>query len=414
MVEFDGGGVFSYTFPDAGVWHYICQQHSGPATPTDSVSETNGYHHRDRWTLPLRGGNGHRRMIEISRARRPGPAPSTRCRRWSASRGSRPRIAILGDLDADGTAELIVAVPTADLAGHEAGAVAWVPSRRRSPRSAPRGRGRRGADRRGAAGSRGRRARRAGISTATATRTSRSARPTPRPPTIAEEGSSRTEAPPFAEIDRFDGGAEWGRIGERLFAAGDPDENGTDDLRGRALPDSGRRRPERDGSGSGTGRARRGWRVAFDPDEPRASRPVDGSRHRDARREAQPVPDVGRRRRDDLVLGAPASDTTSGAKPRAAPRTSSRSVRGGARAASPVFDETSALATIVGRDSAMRVSVVDRGARDRRGVHRSGGGRRARRGLRLRLARRRHDSDRRLRNPRNDAGRSVRTRRGRS
>jgi plastocyanin len=45
MHEFDGGGVFSYTFPDAGVWHYICQQHSGAATPTDSVHETNGYHH---------------------------------------------------------------------------------------------------------------------------------------------------------------------------------------------------------------------------------------------------------------------------------------------------------------------------------------------------------------------------------
>jgi enediyne biosynthesis protein E4 len=45
MHEFDGGGVFSYTFPDSGVWHYLCQQHSGAATPTDSVHETNGYHH---------------------------------------------------------------------------------------------------------------------------------------------------------------------------------------------------------------------------------------------------------------------------------------------------------------------------------------------------------------------------------
>ncbi len=45
MHEFDGGGVFSYTFPDDGVWHYICQQHSGVATPTDSVHETGHYHH---------------------------------------------------------------------------------------------------------------------------------------------------------------------------------------------------------------------------------------------------------------------------------------------------------------------------------------------------------------------------------
>jgi hypothetical protein len=46
---------------------------------------------RDRRTLPLHGGDGHRRMIEILACAAAWPAPSTRCRRWSANRGSRPR-----------------------------------------------------------------------------------------------------------------------------------------------------------------------------------------------------------------------------------------------------------------------------------------------------------------------------------
>src|SRR5205085_11312369 len=148
--------------------------------------------------------------------------------------GQPPEDAILGDLDGDGTTELIVAVPTADLAGHEAGAVAWVPlATTLAPLSlladeadalltgeAPQDHAGEALVVPGDLDGDGYADLAFGAPDATTA------------DAIAGGKVYVTYGgvPPFAEIDRFDGGAEWGRIGERLYAAGDPDENGTDDL----------------------------------------------------------------------------------------------------------------------------------------------------------------------------------------
>jgi hypothetical protein len=291
--------------------------------------------------------------------------------------GQPPEDAILGDLDGDGASELVVAVPSADLAGHEAGMVAWVPAPRDlAPLSlladnaalvltgeAPQ-------DHAGAAlviagdldgdgyddlaiGA-------PDASTASAVVAGKIY--------LAYGGAAL--AGPTASlgndaaadgIDRFDGGAEWGRIGERIFAGGDPDGNGTGDLLVGAPV------PTPDGE-TGTG-----WLGLVAPFERgvhgvlalrfgpglttseglAAAWLVEGTGTL-AGRSAAVVADTNGDGRDEIVLGAPGIEEAEGIEATRGAAflflgPSSDALSPPAKEA-PVFDEGSAVATVTGRD----------------------------------------------------------------
>ena len=275
--------------------------------------------------------------------------------------GQPPEDAILGDLDADGTTELIVAVPSADIAGHEAGAVAWVPlATTLAPLAlledeaaavltgeAPQDHAGTGLVVPGDLDGDGYADLAFGAPDATTADAIAGGKVY-----VAYGGAA-----PFGETDRFDGGAAWGRIGARLYAAGDPDGNGTDDLL------VGAPFPTPDGA-TGTGwlgliapmERGAGGVVTFDPDETptlglAAVWMVVGTETL-AGRSAFVVPDVDSDGRDDLVLGAPGvgQDEQSEATRGAAYLFPGPSAKALAQPQTPVFDETSAVATIVGRE----------------------------------------------------------------
>jgi hypothetical protein len=273
--------------------------------------------------------------------------------------GQPPEDAILGDLDADGIAELIVAVPSSDLAGHEAGAVAWIPLAATIAPLALL-------------------ADEAAVVLVGESPQDRAGRALVVPgdldgdgyPDLAFAAPDATTidaiaggkvyvayggATPLEAIDRFEGGVAWGRIGERLFAAGDPDANGTDDLLvGAPVP-------------TPDGETDTGWLglvapiergaggvLAFAPDETppqglAAVWMVAGTETL-AGRSAAVVPDADGDGRNDLVLGAPGvgheeqSEATRGAA-YLFPGPSAEAL-----AQPRVFDETSAVATIVGSE----------------------------------------------------------------
>jgi hypothetical protein len=270
--------------------------------------------------------------------------------------GQPPEDAILGDLDADGTDELIVAVPTADLAGHEAGAVAWVPlATTLAPLSLLKDEaqalltGEAPQDHAGTAvvvpgdlDGDGYADLAFGAPDATTAEAIAGGKVY-----VAYGG-----APPFSEIDRFDGGAEWGRIGERLYAAGDPDEDGRDDLF------VGAPYPTPDGV-TGTGwlglispvERGTGGILGFAPDGPPQGLAavwfVAGNGTL-AGRSAALVPDMDGDERDDLVLGAPGVGRDERSE---ATRGSAYVFSGPSTEAQPkAFDETSAIATIAGSE----------------------------------------------------------------
>lgn len=272
--------------------------------------------------------------------------------------GQPPEDAILGDLDGDGIVELLVAVPTADLAGHEAGAIAWVPLATTLAPLALLGdeaaavlTGEAPQDHAGTAlvvpgdlDGDGYADLAFGAPDATTADAIAGGKVY-----VAYGGAT-----PFAEIDRLDGGAEWGRIGERLYAAGDPDGDGADDLLvGAPYPTPvgvtgtgwlGLVAPVERGAGGV---------LAFAPDVPAqglaAVWMVAGTGTL-AGRSAAVVPDTDGDGRDDLVLGAPGvggdeqSEATRGAA-YVFPGPSEEAL-----AQAPVVDDTSAVATIVGRE----------------------------------------------------------------
>jgi plastocyanin len=44
MADLEGGGATTWTFPEPGLWHYLCVRHSGSGTHTDQVVQTTVQH----------------------------------------------------------------------------------------------------------------------------------------------------------------------------------------------------------------------------------------------------------------------------------------------------------------------------------------------------------------------------------
>ncbi len=291
--------------------------------------------------------------------------------------GQPPEDALLGDLDGDGTSELVVAVPSADLGGHEAGAIAFVSSPKTlAPLAlladeavlvltgeAPQDHAGTSMVVAGDLDGDGYADLAVGAPDATTSEAVVGGKVY-----VVYGGALPTGTGSLGDteaangIDRFEGGAAWSRVGERVFAGGDPNGDGTADLLVAApvpTPDG------RTGTGwlgllapveRGTGGV---LALHFAPGETptrglSAGWVVAGTETL-AGRSAAVIPDTNGDGRDELVLGAPGvgegddgvEATRGAAFVFLGPPSDALSPP---QVEAPVFDEASAVATLVGRE----------------------------------------------------------------
>jgi hypothetical protein len=286
-----------------------------------------------------------------------------------------PEDALLGDLDGDGASELVVAVPAADDGGHEAGALAWVASPNAlAPLSrladeamvvligeAPQDRAGTSLVLAGDLDGDGYADLAVGAPEATTVEALVAGKVYVVYGGAAPDRSTASlgDADAANGIDRLDGGTAWGRVGHRVFAAGDRNDDGVDDLLVGAPV------PTPDGA-TGSGwlglvapiERGAGGVLAFAP----AETPTQGlaavwtvaGTETLAGRSAAVIPDRDGDGRDDLVLGAPGvgrdeeSEATRGAAFVFAGAASD--ALSPPQTQAPIFDDASAVATIVGRE----------------------------------------------------------------